>query len=191
MAAFSLKRTVTRGIALAIPLSVVIYVAYKFIKIFEKILAPVANKFGVEHMLGQLGLTFLAVLALLALTFILGLLMQIDIIANLRKEVEGWILKFIPSLNHLKLMAVEKLDMENAATLWKPVLLLKGDQYQPAYIIEEKGEWITLALAKAPGTEPKDMLITKKSAVSYQEITMKQMHDFNKQFGRGYLSLIS
>ena len=191
MAAFSLKRIIGRGIALAIPLSIVIYVVYKFLKIFEKALAPVANKFGVDHVLGELTLTFLAVLAILAIVFILGLLMQIDIIADLRKHVEGWILKFIPSLNHLKLMAVEKLDMENAATLWKPVLLLKGDQYMPAFIIEEKGEWITLALAKAPGTEPKDMLITKKSAVSYKEISMKQMHEFNKQFGRGYLSLIN
>jgi hypothetical protein len=190
MAAFSLKRTIGRGVALALPLSIVIYVAYKFLKVFEKLLAPIANKFGVDHILGELTLTFLAVLVILAIIFLLGLLMQIDIIANTRKHVEGWILHFVPSLNHLKLMAVEKLDIENSTTLWKPILLLKGDQYMPAYIIEESGEWITLALAKAPGTEPKDMLITRKSAVSYQDITIKQMHEFNKQFGKGYLSVI-
>jgi hypothetical protein len=87
-------------------------------------------------------------------------------------------------------MAVEKMDLDNATTNWKPILLLKGDQYLPAFIIEENNEWITLALAKAPSTEPKDMLIVKKSSISYKEISMKQMSDFNKQFGKGYLSVI-
>lgn len=191
MAAFSLKRTIGRGIALALPLSIVIYVVYKFIKIFEKALAPIANKFGVDHLLGELTLTFLAVLVILAIIFLLGLLMQIDIIADMRKYVEGWILKFVPSLNHLKLMAAEKLDLDNATLNWKPILLLKGDQYLPAFIIDENSEWLVLGVSKAPTTEPKDMLIVKRNSVSYKEITLKQMHDFNKQFGKGYLSVIS
>jgi hypothetical protein len=191
MASFSLKRTIGRGIALALPLSIVLYVIYKFIKIFEKVIAPIANKFGVENVLGEITLTFFAVLVILAIVFILGLLMQISLVRNTRKYVEGWILKFVPSLNHLKLMAVEKMDLENATTNWKPILLLKGDQYLPAFIIEENNEWITLALSKAPSTEPKDMLIVKKNSISYKEITMKQMSDCNKQFGKGYLSVIS
>jgi hypothetical protein len=190
MAGLSFKRTLGRGIALALPLAIVIYVLYKFIKIFEQGVAPIAKKLGIDTILGELTMTFFAVLIILAIVFVLGLLMNISIIANLRKEVESWILKFVPSLNHLKLMAAEKLDLDNAVTNWKPVLLLKSDQYMPAFIVEESSEWITLAIAKAPTTEPKDMLIIKKSSVSYKEISMKQMHDFNKQFGKGYLSLI-
>ncbi|HLO79508.1 MAG TPA: hypothetical protein VK166_01035 [Chitinophagaceae bacterium] len=191
MASFSLKRTIGRGIALALPLAIVVYVLYKFIKIFEKIMAPIANKFGIEHALGEITLTFFAILAILAIIFLLGLLMQISVVADVRKYVEGWILKFVPSLNHLKLMAAEKMDLDNATLNWKPVLLLKGDQYLPAFIIEENNEWVILGIAKAPGTEPKDMLIVKKNSVSYKEITMKQMHDCNKQFGKGYLSVIN
>lgn len=191
MASFSLKRTIGRGIALALPLSIVVYVLYRFIKIFEKVIAPFAKKFGVDNVLGEITLTFFAVLAILAIVFILGLFMQISLVRDLRKYVEEWVLKFIPSLNHLKLMAAEKMDLENATSNWKPVLLLKGDQYLPGFIIEENNEWITLALAKAPSTEPKDMLIVKKSTISYKEITMKQMRDFNKQFGKGYLSVIN
>ena len=173
------------------PLGIVVYVLYKFIKLFERIIAPIANKFGVDKIFGEITITLLAILSILVIIFFLGLLMQIEMIRNLRKYVEGWILKFIPSLNHLKVMAVEKMDLENATTNWKPILLQKGDQCMPAYIIEENNEWITLALAKAPSTEPKDMLIIKNNSVTYKEITMKQMHDFNKQFGKGYLKLIS
>jgi hypothetical protein len=60
-----------------------------------------ANKFGVENILGELTLTFLAILLILAIIFLLGLLMQVDLIANLRQSIEALILKFVPSLNHL------------------------------------------------------------------------------------------
>ncbi len=192
MAKFSLKQTIGRGIALALPLAVVVYVLYRFIKIFEKILAPIAKKTGVDSILGEITLTFFAILVLFALAFFLGLLMRIPIVAELRKHVEGWILKFIPSLNHLKMMAAEKLDLENAVTQWKPIMYLKGDQYAPAYLIEENAEWITLASVKSPTTEPGGMMILKKSSIThYKEITMKQMADFNKAFGKGYLTIIS
>jgi hypothetical protein len=83
------------------------------------------------------------------------------------------------------------MDMDNAANNWKPVLCAKGDEYFPAYIIEENNEWIILAATKAPSTEPKDVMILQKNSVQYKEITMKQMHDFNKAFGKGYLSIIN
>lgn len=191
MANFSFKQTIGRWIALALPLGIVIYVLIRFIGIFEKAIAPLVKKFGIETIFGEITVTIFAILAILVIMFLLGLLMQIPLVRNMRKHVEGWILKFVPSLNHLKLMAVEKMDLENATTNWKPVLLLKGDQYLPAFIIEDNNEWITLALAKAPSTEPKDMLIIKKDSISYKEITMKQMKDFNKQFGKGYLSVIN
>jgi hypothetical protein len=186
-----IRETLGRGIALAIPLAIVLYVLYKFMKIFEASIAPLVKKFGVETVFGELTITFFAVLLMLAFVFILGLLMNISLIANMRRVVESWILKFIPSLNHLKLMAADKLDLENAVTNWKPVLLEKGSECMPAYIIEEDADWITLAIAKGSTTEPKDMLIIKKSSVSYREISMKQMHDFNKQYGKGYISLVS
>lgn len=190
MANFSFKQTIGRGIALALPLGIVLYVLIKFVGIFEKAIAPLVKKFGIETIFGEITVTILALLVILVVMFLLGLLMQISIVRDARLYVEGWILKFVPSLNHLKLMAVEKMDLENATTNWKPILLLRGEQYLPAFIIEENNVWITLALAKAPSTEPKDMLIVKKDSISYKEITMKQMKDFNKQFGKGYLSVI-
>ena len=190
MANFSFRQTIGRGIALALPLGIVLYVLIKFIGIFEKAIAPLVKKFGIESIFGEITVTIFALLVILVIMFLLGLLMQISFVRSARMYVEGWILKFVPSLNHLKLMAVEKMDLENATTNWKPILLLRAEQYLPAFIIEENNVWITLALAKAPSTEPKDMLIVKKDSISYKEITMKQMKDFNKQFGKGYLSVI-
>jgi hypothetical protein len=116
--------------------------------------------------------------------------MFLPFVSKYKNYLEEWILNIFPSLNHLKLMAADKLRLENATTNWKPVLVFKDEQYWPAFIIEENEEWITLALVKIPGTEPSGMLITRKNQLQYSPITMDQMHHFNKQFGKGYISLI-
>ncbi len=190
MAAFSLKRTIGRGVALAIPLAVVGYVLMKFIDIFEKIAEPLAKKFGVDKILGEITLTIFALLIILVLIFILGLLMQIAVVASVRKELEDTILKVVPSMNQLKLMAAEKLDLENATSNWKPVLVYREEAYLPAYITEENEQWITFVLAKISASEQGDILIAKKENCSYIEINMKQMHHFTKQYGRGFLSVL-
>ncbi len=111
-------------------------------------------------------------------------------IANLKVHVESLVLRFIPSLNHLKLMAAEKLNEEDAVTNWKAVLVIKGDQCFPAYIIEENEEWITLAKVGTTNTSPVGMMITEKSSVKCISITMEQMRVCNKQFGKGYVDMI-
>jgi uncharacterized membrane protein len=173
-----------------LPLGVVFYVLTRFIEIFEKLIAPIAQKIGIENFFGKITLTVLAIAVIIIITFLLGLLMQFSFVKKNRRYLEEWILKLVPSLNQLKLMAEEKLDIENTTSNWKPVLLKNGEQYLPAYIIEENEEWITMAKIKIPTIDPGDLLITKKSAITYTEITMKELRQFNKQFGRGYISFI-
>jgi hypothetical protein len=190
MAKKSLKSTIVSGIALAFPLSVVIYVLYKFIKIFEKLIGPIAKKFEIERIFREITLTFFAVLVMMVLVFLLGLLIQVKMIANLKGDVEAIVLKFIPSLNHLKLMAAERLNVDDTVLNWKPVLVLKGDSCFPSYILEESEEWITLATVKLPNTDPGGMLLIKQSSVKCIPITMKEMRVCNKQFGKGYIDKI-
>jgi hypothetical protein len=190
MTSFSIKKTIINGIALALPLGIVFYVLTRFIEIFEKLIAPIAQKIGIENFFGKITLTVLAIAVIIIITFLLGLLMQFSFVKKNRRYLEEWILKLVPSLNQLKLMAEEKLDIENTTSNWKPVLLKNGEQYLPAYIIEENEEWITMAKIKIPTIDPGDLLITKKSAITYTEITMKELRQFNKQFGRGYISFI-
>ena len=190
MAKFSFKATIFRGIALALPLSVVLYVLYKFIKILEKFIGPIAKKLEIENVFGEITLTLFAVLTMLMIAFVLGLLMRIKWIASKRGDVESLVTKFIPSLNYLKLMAAERLNADEIDLNWKPVLVLKGDQCFPAYLLEENEEWITLATVQAPNTDPGGMLIIKQSAIKCIPITMKEMRINNKQFGIGYIDKI-
>jgi hypothetical protein len=53
------------------------------------------------------------------------------------KEMEDTILKFVPSLHYLKLMADDKLELENTQSAWKTVLLFFERKYNAAFIVEE------------------------------------------------------
>ena len=186
----SFKKIFAQGIALALPLVALAYVMIKLVGIFEKMIAPLSKKLGVERILGDLTLTIFAVFILLVLAFILGLLMQFSFVSNFSKYLEDWMLKLVPSLNHLKMVAAEKLDLENAEVNWKPVLILNGGKYSPAYIVDETEEMITLLNVKIPSNDTGDVLITKKNSISYTDISLHDMRKYNRQYGKGYISMI-
>ncbi|MGL6268174.1 MAG: hypothetical protein ACRC2O_09605, partial [Chitinophagaceae bacterium] len=74
-----LKRLLANGLAIAVPMGIIVYVFIKFIGIFEKLIEPVSKKFGIEKFLGELTITILAVFVLLVIIFLLGLLSKIPV----------------------------------------------------------------------------------------------------------------
>nr|WP_214460640.1 hypothetical protein [Flavihumibacter fluvii] len=60
----------------------------------------------------------------------------------------------------------------------------------PAYIIEASIDWITYVPVKLPSTESGDKVLVKRGNISYKEISMYQMVDYNKQIGKGYQLLL-
>ena len=192
MSTFSLKKTIFNGITLAIPLGIILYVLMKIMGVLEKAITPIAEKIGIDRLFGQITLTILVVFVILILIFVCGLLMRLSIIKGFRSYIEGMIIRVVPSLNHLKLIAAEKLDVQSEALQWKPILLWRKneEEYVSAYLIEETNDWIIIAITNMPSTEPGQVLITKKSVVTYKEITMTELQEHNKLFGKGYLSLI-
>ena len=192
MSTFSLKKTIFNGITLAIPLGIILYVLMRIMGVLKKAITPIAEKIGIERLFGEITLTILVVFLILVLIFVCGLLMRLSIIKGFRSYIEGMIIRVVPSLNHLKLIAAEKLDVQSEALQWKPILLWRKneEEYVSAYLIEETNDWIIIAITNMPSTEPGQVLITKKSVVTYKEITMTELQEHNKLFGKGYLSLI-
>lgn len=186
----SFKKIFFSGIALAIPLGVVTYVFIKLLAIFEEMISPLAKKFGVEKVLGEVTLTVLTILILLVIMFLLGLLMRFSVVTGFRKGMEEVVLKFIPSLNHLKTMAADKLDFDHATNLWKPVLIHFENKYSPAFMVEENEELVTLFVTKGTSLDEGEILIANKKEISFSAITATQMKHCSKQFGKGYIAFI-
>ena len=186
-----IKKIFGKGLTLAIPVGVVLYVFIKLLGILQKIITPVAANLGIERILGELTLTILAVFLLLAFMFLLGLLMQFSKVAGIGKALEELVFKFIPSLKNLKAIAAEKLDLEMASNAWKPVLVLYEKKYSPAFIIEELDDLITIYIIVGTSVSSGELLITSKNEVSFISVTANEIHQFSKQYGEGYLSLIA
>jgi uncharacterized membrane protein len=187
----NIKRTIGRGLALAIPLGVVLYIFIKFLGMTERVLGPLATKLGYDRILGGLTLTILSILFILILIFILGLFMRLAVIASLGNKMEDVVLKIIPSLANLRTIAKEKLDLEDQSTGWKPVMVLYEKKYMPAFVIEENDKLITLYLIKNQSFNDGEFVIVEKNEVSLFPATASEINQYSRQYGKGFLSLIS
>jgi uncharacterized membrane protein len=186
------KKALGRGLALAIPLAIVLYVFAKIVGVFTKIIAPVAHKIGVAHVLGELTLTIFAIILIILIILFLGLLMRIAVVATIREQVEGIILKFVPSLNQLKLLAADTLDLEDAETTWRPVLLYVKEKgkYSPAFVVEEDDERVTLFVLFETAMQKGEVAVYDKDRISLTPLSFTQLHAANRAAGKGFLALI-
>ena len=186
------KRILGRGLALAVPLAIVLYVFIRIVEAFKKIISPIAAKMGVQRILGELTLTIFAIILIIAIILLLGLLMQIAIVSAIRSQVEDVILKFVPSLNQLKLMAADNLDLETAENAWRPVLLYTKEKakYNPAFVVEEGEEFVTLFVCYETNIKRGEISIISKEKISLIPISYSELRWFSRAAGKGYLKLV-
>ena len=187
---FSIKKVFGKGLLIAIPLGVVIYIGKKIFEMFEKVVEPLSKQFGIQKIFGELSVTILVVFILIILVFILGLLMRVTIFASFGKRLEELVFYFVPSLNQLKVTAAEKLKIETESETWRPVLVLFENRYQAGYIVDHIEDYFTLFVIKGIDISQGEILIVKKEVVQVQDITVKELNHFTKQYGKGFLSLI-
>ena len=190
MNSFSFKKTFGKGLLLGIPILLSIYFFIKVEILFEKVVEPIAHQMGVEKILGEITLTLFAIVLLILFLFFLGLLMRVSFIASVSNDVEAIVLKLVPSLNRIKMMAAEKLDMELEEKIWLPVLVFIDDAFVPAFVIEEDAVWVSLLTVKVPGSDPENLVIKKKEGLQLIPITLKELNSNNRQFGKGYIGII-
>ena len=192
MSKFKFKTILGRGLALAVPLAIVLYVFLRVIEVFKKLIAPVAEKIGVDRVRGELVLTILAIALIILIIVLLGLLMQITVVATVRSQVENIILKFVPSLNQLKLMAADTLDLDTEENTWRPVLLYTKEKakYNPALIVEEDEEMLTLFICLETNIRKGEILIVNKEKVSTIPISFTDLHKCTRAAGKGFLGII-
>jgi|GEM_PF-2260367 hypothetical protein len=190
MAKNKLKSILGDGIALAVPLAVVLYVFGKIIAVIQKAISPVAGKYGIDTFLGDITLTVLALLVLLLLILALGLFMQFPVVTKIRDSIEEIILRFIPSLNQLKTVLAERFDREHATSFWKPVLLEQSDTYGFAFLVEESAEIGVFFKLEGNSFHEGKTKILKRKHYTYTHVEPAEMRKCLKQYGIGSTELI-
>ncbi len=133
----SLKSLFINGIALAIPLVVVLYVFSKLLNVAHKTIRPLAESMGVDSIFGKFTLTIFAIVVILLFMLLLGVFMQFSFVKSLRDQVESVIIKFFPALNNFKALMADQFKGDIAESAWKSVVLRQGKKYNFAFLVEE------------------------------------------------------
>ncbi len=189
MAKNKFKSILGDGIALAVPLAVVLYVFGKIIAVIQKTISPIAEKYGMDTFLGDITITVLALMVLFVFMLVLGLFMQFRFVTKIRDSIEEIILRFIPSLNQFKTLLAERFDREHATSLWKPVLLHQSDGYCFAFLVEESPEIGVFFILESSLHEGSTEIL-KREAYTYTPVDPADMRKCMKQYGAGSAALI-
>jgi uncharacterized membrane protein len=187
------KKVLGRGIALAIPTAIVLYVFGRIVGVFSKMIAPEAQRIGVEHIWGKLTLSIFAVILIIVIILLLGLLMQVRLVSKIKAQVEEVILQFIPSLNQLKLMAADTLDLDDSeSSTWRPVLVYYKEwgHYSSAFVVEEDDELVTLFVTLEHAIKQGEIRVYHKEKIELIPIGFTDLHKGNRAAGKGFLKLI-
>ena len=190
MKKFDFRKTFINGLFLALPVLAILYLGFRILLIIEKMIAPFAEKVGVQHLFGELTLTVFALVFLLILFFFLGVLLHINVLRNLNTQVESIAYKLVPQLYKLKSLTTD--GDENAfRSGWKPVLLQEDDGWVPAYITEENEKWISVFLPESPDGSSGPIKMLKSETALYKTIDGLKLHAIIHQYGKGMIELDS
>lgn len=186
----NIKRILGSGFLIALPLGIIGYILFRMISGMEIVIRPMAEALHIQKLLGELTLTILSVFVLLLFIILLGLLMQLPVVAIFSRHLESIAFRIFPSLQQLKTLTADKLDFGEHTGQWRPVLLYYEEKYSPAYVVEEDERLISLFVMKGASLSEGELLITEKSAVKMESISAAQLHQFSRQYGRGFLALL-
>jgi hypothetical protein len=90
--------------------------------VVKPLIAPVIHRLGIEDVFGEITLTFLTILIIIALAFILGSISLLPRVYRYKDKIEDFLLKIYPPLNYLKVITDEKFQVDSAREEWKSVL---------------------------------------------------------------------
>jgi uncharacterized membrane protein len=85
-----------------LPFVFIVMIVEKIISLLSSIIMPFAKKFGIEHFAGKATIGILIVLSILAICFLGGLLMRINLFKRLNQKLDEKLLKLFPAYDELK-----------------------------------------------------------------------------------------
>ena len=184
------RQILADGIALSVPIGIILYLVIWTLGMLEKAVAPLAERLGVQTLFGGMTLTVLSLLLMAVFVLLMGLIMQIGFVSRMRDGVESVILRFLPSLNHVKTLVGDMIDREHAMPGWRSVVLKLHDTHCFAFLVEETSETGVFFHLKGTNLTTGEILILDKGGYNYTFVETEEMRRCLKHFGKGAAALI-
>lgn len=178
-------QTCFQGVIFVIPIGILLFLFSRALKTFEKIVGPLAEKMGMAKVLGGLTFLVLAIICFVILSYLVGLIAKISYLRSIRTWASNIVLKMFPTLENIKALATDKLDID-APNAWESVLLKDGEGWSPAYITSHNNEQLTFFIPSPPKGETGRITIRDKKTAEYKPIHVSELLHGLKQYGKTF-----
>jgi uncharacterized membrane protein len=187
-----IKKNMVSGIVLLLPILVFIAVFEKFWGFFQKYGDKFAKFLHLDKVLGTYATDLVGGAFLLLLIYLSGYLVSLAYLKAFSNWIDDKLMVFIPGYEKNKKLAEEKLNskIKKAAPIYIPVLFKSGEDWQPAYLIEEDKEGRAVVFVPvAPTKEIGQIYITTLDQIQrLQETTIGSLNTTIKGLGKGALA---
>jgi uncharacterized membrane protein len=181
------KATVVGGIVVILPIALAILLILQALKILHQVVDPVAGAFGFRE-------TFLATIAtvvlLVSACFLVGLAMRTAIGVAVRDALERIVLNRVPGYSELRAVARSFAGIEKSRYPSALVDLYCSDAWQPALVVEERGETVAVYVPVAPAFTVGLVYVVRRERVRLGAGGMAAAVKVIRQFGVGSLDLV-
>ncbi|WP_194767949.1 DUF502 domain-containing protein [Tamlana sp. I1] len=178
-----IKTTLIGGLFFIIPIFLVIFLIEKILRVFRKIVGPIADKIDFTFLGGQITSKFIAVLLLFILCFIAGVFARTNNATRFKDWIENNILSNVPGYSLLKGMteAAAGLDSKHL----KDVVLVDIEEvWQIGFLMERiDDELNAVFIPGAPNPMAGDVVIVKWDRLKRIDIEEINVMKFYRKLG--------
>lgn len=180
-----LKTTIVGGLLFLLPVALVLIVLRYAMRLAGKVAEPISEFLRVDEVLGPGGITVIAVLILIFISFVAGLIARTGWGKRVMRWSENSLLGGLPQYQLVKSMAEGLAQVESAEGI-DPVLVSIEGGWQIGYLLEalEDG-WVAVFLPQAPTPMSGDVMYLPADRIRSLKITMVEAMVIVKRLGVG------
>ncbi len=188
-----LKTTIIGGVLFLLPVVLISIVLNHAMRLALRAVRPIEQQLGLDQLGAVAGVgavTMLAIMALIAVSFVAGVVARTAFGARLSGWFEDSLMGGLPQYRMVKTMAEGFMQFENTEGM-KPALVSVEDGWQIGYVIEPISDgWVAVFLPQAPTPLSGNVMYFTNDRVRPLDITMVQATALVKRIGIGSAELL-
>lgn len=184
-----LRTTLTGGIIILLPLTIIFIILKKAYELLVKIATPITSRLP-DFFFGLDGGTIVGIGLLILLCFIGGLLFRSRRVRQWVDKLENNVLCFLPGYSLVRSIAADAVGEKVERSL-HPVLLQDGDSWNMGFLVEESDGFCTVFVPEMPRLDSGDVKIVPASLVKRITVPNNVAALSFRNYGRGALNWIN
>lgn len=186
----SVRKTIAEGLLFLAPFGIILYLLFKVLQLFRRVVGPLAEKIPFESPIGIDSPMILAFFVLLVVCFLAGLFARTRPAKAMVAWLESTLLSNIPGYSFVKSLGEEMTDA-NAARSNIPILARFDDAWQIGFLVEWIPEGrVAVFIPDAPSPWSGSVFIMDEERVKPLEVPSASILKSLQRLGDGTAALV-